>query len=284
MTHFTESARTERPQLLAYERGGLPPLRLAPATTHRPWVDTLRERIARRCLPLMLANQAGWFILNDRPLRVTWNGGDLPSSPRLEWLDGESPGHAVSHFGHGIVTWRFPYIFRTSPGFDLLVRGPANAPKDGASALEGIVETDWSPATFTVNWILTRPGLAVTFEPDEPICMIVPQRRGDLASFQPDVHAIASDPPTQRAYRAWRDGRTRFQAELRVTGSNAHRRHWQRHYARGAFPDGSHAPTGAQQTRLNLCPFQTSGSPEPADLSVLAEMDETVETHGCAGG
>jgi Family of unknown function (DUF6065) len=43
-------------------------------------------------------------------------------------------------------------VFRTPPGCNLYVRGPANSPKDGIAALEGIIETDWSEATFTMNW------------------------------------------------------------------------------------------------------------------------------------
>ena len=62
-----------------------------------------------------------------------------------------------SNFGYGIVTWYLPYLFRTSPGYNLWVRGPVNSPKDGIVPLEGLVETDWAEATFTVNWKITRP-------------------------------------------------------------------------------------------------------------------------------
>ena len=34
-------------------------------------------------------------------------------------------------------------------------------PKDGISALSGVIETDWLLYNFTVNWIFTRPGVAV---------------------------------------------------------------------------------------------------------------------------
>ena len=39
----------------------------------------------------------------------------------------------ASHFGSGILTWHLPLLFRTPPGYDLLVRGPANHPKDAMS-------------------------------------------------------------------------------------------------------------------------------------------------------
>jgi hypothetical protein len=121
-------------------------------------MQATNERFANRCLPLLIANQAGWFLLNSHPIRVTWDGGNELSNLQVEYLKGFPPYPAVSHFGHGIVTWTIPYLFRTPPGYNLLVRGPSNWPKDGAHALEGIVETDWSVATFTMNWMLTRPN------------------------------------------------------------------------------------------------------------------------------
>jgi hypothetical protein len=39
----------------------------------------------------------------------------------------------LSHFGNGILTWNLPLLFRTPPGYNLLVRGPANYPKDAVS-------------------------------------------------------------------------------------------------------------------------------------------------------
>ena len=74
-----------------------------------------------------------------------------------------------SHFGEGVITWNIPFLFRTSPGYNLLVRGPSNWIKDGVQALEGIVETDWAVQTFTMDWKFTRPRRWVRFEADEPI-------------------------------------------------------------------------------------------------------------------
>jgi hypothetical protein len=78
------------------------------------------------------------------------------------------------------------------------VRGPANYLKDAVYPLEGVVETDWSAASFTMNWKFTRKLLPVRFEVDEPICMIVPQRRGELESFAPELRHIDSDEKLRR--------------------------------------------------------------------------------------
>jgi hypothetical protein len=153
-----------------------------------------------------------------------------------------------------VLTWNVPYLFRTSPGYNLHVRGPSNWPKDGASPLEAIVETDWSPATFTMNWKLTRPGLPVVFEADEPICLIAPQRRGELEAFRPRLRHLVRAPAVAASYTRWSTRRAAFLNELKQGGSEAQRRGWQREYLLGVLPDGSHAP--GHQTKLNLRPFE----------------------------
>ena len=235
--------------LLAY-RTGPPPAAIVPAPATRAWIEATDQRFARRCLPLMMANQAGWFLLGSHSVRVTWDGGPGMEALRLEFLSGEPPYPALSHFGAGILTFTVPYLFRTPPGWNLLARGPANWPKDGAFALEGLVETDWAMATFTMNWKLTAVDRPVTFEAGEPFCMLVPQRRGDLERFAPRVDDFAADPEVSQGFAAWSQSRTQFLAEQQVPDSAAAKEKWQKHYFRGIAPDGTAAP--AHQTKLDL--------------------------------
>lgn len=241
-------------RLVAYRvsEGAAP--EIVPAPHARAWMAATRDSFANRCLPLLIANQAGWFVLGSHTVRATWDGGDALGNTVVEHLDGEPPVPASSHFGHGVVTFQLPYLFRTPPGYNLLVRGPANFPIDGASALEGIVETDWCPATFTINWKLTRPGRAVTFARGAPIAMLVPQRRGELEAFAPEVRGLHDDPEEAAAYIAWRESRARFLEELPVEGSDAHQKAWQRDYVHGQSPGGTRAPE--HQRKLALRPFR----------------------------
>src|SRR5437868_10957202 len=130
-------------------------------------MDGAHERWPNRCLPLLVANEAGWILLNRTPFSVVWDGGESPESVRVELAEDDPHPGVSSHFGHGVVTFAIPYVFRTSPGYNLLARGPANLPKDGIWPLEGLVETDWANANFTMNWKLTRPNHPVSFERDE---------------------------------------------------------------------------------------------------------------------
>lgn len=249
----TQPVAPQRPVLLAY-RLGPPELPLVPAARERTWMNATRDRLANRCLPLLLANQAGWVMLNTHALTAVWDGGSSKEALRLEYRSGSPPYPAISHFGHGILTWPIPYLFRTPPGWNLLARGPANHPKDGICALEGLVEADWAVATFTMNWQMTRPGCPIAFEENEPICMLVPQRRGELEAFLPEIWDIAADPVLRAAHEAWARSRAWFLADMAEPGSEAAARGWQKDYFRGVAPGHVHAPE--HETKLPLHGFE----------------------------
>jgi hypothetical protein len=229
-------------------------MQIRPAQVERAWMETDAGRFAKRCLPLMIANQAGWELLNPAGFSAAWDGGDhlaaitiWPHSPARD------PG-VISHFGLGILTWHVPFLFRTPPGYNLLVRGPANMPKDAISALEGIVETDWTSASFTMNWKFTRPGHTVTFEVGEPIAMIVPMRRGELERFQPAFVSGASAPSMLASFQAFSASRLRFLQELKTPGSAVEPNDWQRDYMLGRDIKGRSSPE--HQMRLRVAPFE----------------------------
>ena len=223
---------TPRLALSAYR---LNPARMpmVPGVSARAWMDATPNRFAYRCLPMLIANQAGWYVLTEHGVSASWDGTERIEGLKVEYTAGEAPFPALSTFGSGILTWTLPYLFRTPPGYNLLVRGPANWPKDGVAPLEGIVETDWAESTFTMNWKLTRPNHTVTFAPGEPIAMLVPQPRGELELFQPELRDIADDPALRQSYEAWAVSRRQFNTDLRQEGSEARKQGWQKHYAQG---------------------------------------------------
>jgi hypothetical protein len=249
-----EATSVDGPALIAYALQPEPRMPIVPASQIREWIDETDQQFARRCLPLLIANQAGWFILNTHALRVTWSGGNQNDALTLEWLGGEPPYPAVSHFGHGILTWTIPYLFRTPPGVQLLVRGPANWPKDGITPLEGLVETDWSVATFTMNWFMSAVDHPVEFDVGEPMCMLVPQQIGFLESFRPELRNMRSDPAMHEAFSEWSRSRSQYLVDLKVPGSEAARQRWQKDYFRGKTPSGDPAPE--HRTKLQIATFR----------------------------
>ena len=153
--------------LIAYRVASID-MKLVPAPPARQWMDDTREGFANRCLPMLIANQAGWLILNDRRFLSRWNGNDDIDSVVIAET-GTPPYSAVSHFGHGILTFRLPFLFRRPPDIKLCLRGPTNEPKDAIVPLEGLVETDWSVATATRIGNSRGLNVWIEFAQGEPI-------------------------------------------------------------------------------------------------------------------
>ena len=229
-------------------------LPLQPATAQREWMQNTAEHFANRCLPLRIANQYGWFVVNDDEIEVIWSGGSDPESLKIHRPQGKRAGPASSHFGHGIVTFQLPYLFRTAPGYNLYVRGPTNLPKDGAHALDGIIETDWAVATFTMNWKITGVGVPVRFAAGEPIAMIIPVERGELEKFEIVVEDIQKEPALHDEHRAWAMSRGQFNLAIRSSPPSVAADRWQKHYYFGR-KKGDEPPFEQHQTALQLKPI-----------------------------
>jgi uncharacterized protein DUF6065 len=211
------------------------------------------DQFAYRCLPLVIANSHGWEVLLDEPFSATWNGNHHPSDLQISSL-GEQPARLpTSHFGNGILTFNVGYLVRTEPKYNLWVNGPVNHPKDGIVPLSGVIETDWAPYTFTMNWIFTRPG-SVTFQKDEPICHFFPIQRGLVTEIEPEIRDLDEDPVNLQV-QEWRDSRKQFlEAFHKGEEAAVQSGGWQKHYFRGLAPDGTKI-TEDHQSRLLVKPF-----------------------------
>ena len=225
-----------------------PMIRAAPAT--RAWMDGVIDNHAYRCLPLAIANSHGWEVLAPANVTAEWNGDPHPRGLALCGDDGlpPAPNRVASHFGYGIITFHLSYLFRTEPGWNLVASGPFNAPKDGVAALTGIIETDWLPYPFTMNWQMTRPG-TVRFERGEPICSVFPVARGTLAAVEPEIVALDEHPEVAAPLREWQLRRAEFARAL-YTSPRPLKDAWQRDYFVGRMPDGS--PVQGHEAKLKL--------------------------------
>ena len=221
-------------------------------------MDATPQQFAYRCLPLNIANACGWVIRSPVAFKAIWDGKPGKEAIRI---GSNGPAHLLplSHFGSGVLTFHVNALFRTEPGINLFVGGPPNAPKDAIQPLSGIVETDWAPYTFTMNWIFTRPGVPIRFDEGEPFCFFFPLDVAMVEAAQPEVREIADEPALQAAYGDWSARRTAFNEELMIEGSQARTEKWQKGYFKGRNPDGSaQTPEGAafkHRTKVRLRPF-----------------------------
>lgn len=236
-------------------------LKIVPAPADREWMDDLTKGWANRCLPLRIANQAGWCILNDTDFSVTWRGDSALEALRIKPKDpAREPIFASSMFGYGVLTFSIPFLFRTPPLCNLLVHGPANLFKDGVSPLAGIVESDWSPYTFTMNWKITRPHHTVEFRSDEPICMITPIPRGDVDALDAEIRNMESEPELLAGYKIWHERRVAREQERKASNTDE-RKPVQGHYIRGK---GYLGEAGEEhETKLQVKAFEEIEPPIP---------------------
>src|SRR4030095_11440195 len=204
------------------------------------------------CLPLNIANAHGWEVGAVCAFEVAWDGGIHAFNLKVRALDGfpHLAHYVSSHFAFGILTVHLTYLFRTEPGWNLFATGPINAPKDGIAPLSGVIETDWLPYPFTMNWQMTRPG-TVRFEKDEPICMVFPVATGTLQAVEPEVRNLADDPPLMAQTMAWKERRDDFMKRFRAKDAATLKEAWQRYYFLGKMPDGG-GPDAEHVNKLRL--------------------------------
>lgn len=226
---------------------------LVAGRSQREWMDAFPDRHPYRCLPLTMANSTGWEILCPLDVKISWNGGPAESDLKL-FTKGDPRALAAfadSHFRRGIVTFHTGYLFRTPPGWGVWAMGAPNLPKDGIAPLTGLIETDWLPFPFTMNWQMTRPG-EVVFKKGEPFCFITLMEHGKLEEIEPKRRKLKEHPELKAEYEAWRDSRKDFNVRLATGEEKAMRDRWQRHYMRGETVTGG---TGeGHQTKRRLKP------------------------------
>jgi len=219
---------------------------IRPCRPNSPWMDRTPGKYAYRCTPLSAANSMGWELLNPVNCECLWNGL-TPESQLLVYRESESRFAAQSHFGSGIVTWHLPFVFRTPPGYGMVVTGPANHEKSDAVPADAFVRTDWLPFPFTMNWRITRPQTPVRFEKGEPICRIYPYPIVLLDEIEIEIHDLEETPRFNQAVKDWGEKRksdyearkSQEQKWLENGGELAQEALWNRQYAHGRGAEGA---------------------------------------------
>jgi hypothetical protein len=232
---------------------------IAPGDTDRAWMDAFLDRHPYRCLPLVIANTTGWEIQCPFSFTAWWTGGPRMEDIQIRSDDDNVPLDRIlrlvtSHFTRGVLTFHTGYLFRTEPGWDLWVGGSPNHIKDGIQPLTGIVETEWLPFPFTMNWHFTRPGY-VSFKKGEPMAFIMPVPHAGYEAIEPIVKSIKTEPELERQFHAWRTSRTEFLNKLGERDEDTIKQGWQRHYFKGEVVSGDTRPEGhAHVNRRRLQP------------------------------
>jgi hypothetical protein len=155
----------------------------------------------------------GWVILSPTDFTVEWDGGEGLAATKVTAEDENFAKNCSSHFGHGIVTFILPYLFKTNNNIALMIRGATNFWIDGAQALDGLVETYWSNYSFTMNWKILQKNKPVLFKKGDPICMIIPYPIRLLENMDVVYKSITTEPEINEAHSKWGAYRRAFNAD-----------------------------------------------------------------------
>jgi len=201
-------------------------------------MDRFHNRHPYKCLPLTMANTTGWEILCPMTFTAEWSGGPAQDDIRLtvERPNPDFKDFAQSHFAGGVLTMHPGYLFRTDPGWAVWTCGSPNHIKDGIQPLTGLIETDWLPFPFTMNWIFTRPG-RVKFEKGEPFCFITLIEHHRIEQVEPVMRDINADPVLKGQFDAWNHARGDFNKRLAKGDPEVVKEAWQRFYFKGELPE-----------------------------------------------
>jgi hypothetical protein len=229
------------------------PPEIVPGRPQRAWMDAFTDRHAYRCLPLTMANTTGWEVLCPVGFSAEWNGGLDQKDIRI-WADHPHPAFhefVKSHFSHGILTFHTGYLFRTPPGWSMWCMGPPNHVKDGIQPLTGLVETDWLPFPFTMNWKFTRPG-KVHFAKGEPFCFITLMQDKLLEDVEVSRRYLEWNEELREQYMAWHRQRLDFNSKLFKRDPETVKEAWQRFYFKGELPEEAGKPPKAHVNKRRL--------------------------------
>jgi len=191
--------------------GCRPPQRAA-----RDGHGTIPVRAYRHCEALCSAAAFGWHVFPPMDFQLVWDGGtsvqwthegaegwyplhaaQFPhfaarfDAEAPEGIGGFSPPFLANFTEPGVVQIWTGLLARTAPGWNLLLRPPANVPRDlGYEHFEGVVETDrwFGPLFFNVR--LTRTDIPVPFRAGFPLMQMQPVRRATLTDAVMEDFAV----------------------------------------------------------------------------------------------
>jgi hypothetical protein len=219
-----------------------------PSTLKRKWMDESQDEYAYRCLPLNIANQHGWAIYPKHNIVASWSGDESINRESVKVYE-DPENLAVSHFGHGILTFSLPFLVKLDPGYSLYITGAPNHHIKGIQPCTGVFEADWAPYSFTMNWRFTHANQPVVFTTKDPICFMFPVPRNIVNETETKYSTLEEqDEEYKTMYKQFTNGRDNFDVSKHPDG-------WEKNYFQGLYPDGTKCPFD-HKTKLKPSRFE----------------------------
>jgi hypothetical protein len=210
-----ESSNDKAPLVTFYQ---MIPTGRAPQRADRAAAGTMPVRAYRFCEAMRTASAFGWYLFPPISFSLMWDGGSdilwtfagedawyplktaqfpgfATEFDRVapEGMQGFSPPFLAAFKEPGIVQIWTGLIARTAPGWNLLVRPPANlARSQSYDYFEGMVETDrWFGPLFT-NIRLARTNTPIEFDPQFPFLQVQPVQRAFCDEKLDEFHSLST--------------------------------------------------------------------------------------------
>ena len=212
---------------------------IKPAAIQRDWMSQEDQKYSYHCIPLTHANQLGYWLLNNNDATIHWDGGKNIQDVKITLDNPDAQKLISSHFPIGIITFSFPFLFKTPPGWGLYISSCPNYPINGLQGLEAIVETNWLPFTFTMNFKITEPNKVIKIPKGMPICRIYPFPLNTNEKTKLEIKSIAEYPEIRKNFNDYSNSRRDWNDMLKsntkeIKGSEAR----QKFYKNGTNAQG----------------------------------------------
>jgi uncharacterized protein DUF6065 len=173
-----------------------------PTRASRTIGGTIPLRAAQYCEPLMEASAFGWHFFSPLRLAFQWTGDQVywAYDDLAHWFPlrtaqypnyveyfneicpegcrGQAPFFLASLREPGVVQMWSGYLAKTRPDWSLLIRGPANVPRqEGYEVMEGIIESDWWFGPLFTNIRFVKTDLPIVIETRRPLFQVQPLYR-----------------------------------------------------------------------------------------------------------
>jgi hypothetical protein len=220
-----------------------------PLPMKRSWMNEVVGTNAYQCVPMNIANQSGWVVLNPAEFCATWDGGPTNEHLQVHYHEDPKINFAQSHLHNGTLTIVPDFIIRTPEGISTLVSGVPNYPIPRLTPLQAVIETDWLTFTFTYNFKFNIPG-EVIFRKGDPLFTFMPIKRGEIDQYSVTMKPISLDKDLHDEYLEYEKARNESQGTDKG---------FQRFYSRGKSATKNYEIKNHQnQLKLNDVKILTS--------------------------
>ena len=219
-------SNTSQPNPVATFYRAIPECR-APIRADTSGLGTLPSRGFQYCEALRSATSFGWYVFPPIDFTLQWDGSQVIWTYRgaKAWfpltsaqfpgyakvfdraaparLRGFAPPFLTALVEPGVVQLWTGLMVQTAENWSVLVRGPANLPRNLAfDTYEGIIETDrWFGPLFT-NLRLIKTDVPVHFSTETPLLQVQPLHRSTYAEEVSNSFRLVGA-PAEFAHDAW---------------------------------------------------------------------------------